>query len=210
MSLASRFFLIVLCSGALATLGSVDGHAHRQPSESRVSPFMRVYGPTLPPFGFVSFCERHRSECAQGPLEEARFEMTPERLSELDHVNRSVNRLIEPTTDQDIYGVPEYWAIPVNRGDCEDYALLKRRELAAKGFSLADLLITVVRKPDGEGHAVLTVRTQQGDFVLDNLYNEVKPWYETSYTFLKRQASFNTGRWVSIENGRDVVVGALR
>ena len=90
------------------------------------------------------------------------------------------------------------------------FALQKRKELAAIGFALSDLLITVVRKPDGEGHAVLTVRTADGDFILDNLDDTVRAWYETPYTFLKRQAEFNTGRWVTIENGRDLLVGALR
>ncbi len=81
----------------------------------------------------------------------------------------------------------------------------------AAGFSAADLLITVVRKPDGEGHAVLTVRSQSGDFVLDNLNDEVKLWTETRYTFLKRQSSTDTGRWVTIENGTsEVLVGALQ
>ena len=58
-------------------------------------------------------------------------------------------------------------------------------------------------------HAVLTVRTAQGDFVLDNLDDDVKLWTKTSYRFLKRQASFNTGRWVTIENGAEIVVGSV-
>ena len=88
--------------------------------------------------------------------------------------------------------------------------LLQAEENAVTPES-ADLLITVVRKPDGEGHAVLTVRTQSGDFVLDNLNDEVKLWTETRYAFLKRQSSTDTGRWVTIENGTsDVLVGALQ
>ena len=165
---------------------------------------------TSQPIGHYEFCRKTPNECNQRFASSPAPKLTPRGWSLIKSVNASVNSRITAMTDQDIYGREEVWAYPKDAGDCEDYALLKRRELAAKGFSLADLLITVVRKPDGEGHAVLTVRTQQGDFVLDNLYNEVKPWYETSYTFLKRQASFNTGRWVSIENGRDVVVGALR
>jgi len=57
---------------------------------------------------------------------------------------------------------------------------------------------------------VLTLRTTDGDFILDNLDNDVLAWNQTPYTFLKRQATFNTGRWVTIENGRDLLVGALR
>ncbi|TIU52620.1 MAG: transglutaminase, partial [Mesorhizobium sp.] len=111
----------------------------------------------------------------------------------------------------DIYGKDEVWAFPDKGvGDCEDYVLEKRRQLYRMGVSLADLLITVVRKPDGEGHAVLTVRTDRGDYVLDNLNDKVKAWDETGYRFLKRQAIDNTGRWVSIRGGQQVLVGAVQ
>ena len=63
----------------LTAIGSGDGHAHRQTPEPRPSAFMRVYGPTLPPFGFVSFCDRHPDECRQGAFEETRIELTDER-----------------------------------------------------------------------------------------------------------------------------------
>jgi predicted transglutaminase-like cysteine proteinase len=115
-----------------------------------------------------------------------------------------------PRTDMEMHGVEEYWSYPDLEGDCEDYVLLKRLMLMERGFSASDLLITVVRKADGEGHAVLTLRTSKGDYVLDNLSDEVQLWSETSYVFLKRQASFHTGRWVSIENSTDVLVGALQ
>ena len=36
--------------------------------------------------------------------------------------------------------------------------------------------MTIVRDQDGEGHAVLTVKTDRGDFVLDNLTDEILPW----------------------------------
>ncbi len=192
--------MVALCGGALATLGSGDGHAHPRSSEPRVSPFMRVYGPTLPPFGFVNFCERHRQECWQGPLEEARIELTPARLEELDHVNRSVNRLIEPATDQEIYGVAEYWAIPMNRGDCEDYALLKRQVLMMRGWPASALLMTVVRDEKGEGHAILTARTAKGDFILDNKVDDLKPWHTTGYTYVMRQSYIDPKVWVSLDS----------
>ena len=128
----------------------------------------------------------------------------------LTEVNLSVNERIVPMTDEELYGRDEVWTYPTDAGDCEDFVLEKRKELMAKGFPATDLLITVVRKPDGEGHAVLTVRTTQGDFVLDNLNNDVKLWTDTPYTYLKRQAAFDTGRWVSIEQSPEVVVGALQ
>jgi len=49
-----------------------------------------------------------------------------------------------------------------------------------------------VPKPDGEGHAVLTVRNDQGDLVHDNLRKAVLPWHGSRYRYLKRQASDHT------------------
>ena len=200
MSLASRVLVIALFGVVLSALGGGGGHAHPVSADPRGSPFMRVYGPTLPPFGFVSFCERHPKECRQGSLEEARLELTPERLDELDHVNRSVNRLIEPATDQEIYGVAEYWAIPMNRGDCEDYALLKRQVLMMRGWPASALLLTVVRDEKGEGHAILTARTAKGDFILDNKIDDLKSWHATGYTYIMRQSYIDPKVWVSLDS----------
>jgi predicted transglutaminase-like cysteine proteinase len=72
-------------------------------------------------------------------------------------------------TDDENYGKLEWWTYPRSAGDCEDIALLKKRDLKARGFAESDLLITVVKKRDGSGQAILTVRTSEGDFVLDNL-----------------------------------------
>ena len=165
---------------------------------------------TSQPIGHYESCLQNPGECNTRLASSPAPKLTPNGWAIVKNINQSVNSRIKAMTDRDIYGREEVWVYPKDVGDCEDYALLKRRELAAKGFSLSDLLITVVRKPDGEGHAVLTVRTAQGDFILDNLDPDVKLWNETSYTYLKRQASFSTGRWVSIENGSYVVVGALR
>lgn len=202
MSLASRLVLAIICGGALVTVASTDSHAQRKVAslEPRVSPFMRVYGPALPPFGFVSFCERQPAECRQGVIEDARVEMTSERMEELDHVNRAVNKLIEPATDQEIYGVAEYWAIPMNRGDCEDYALLKRQVLMARGWPASALLMTVVRDEKGEGHAILTARTAKGDFILDNKVDDLKPWHATGYTYIMRQSYIDPKVWVSLDS----------
>jgi predicted transglutaminase-like cysteine proteinase len=167
--------------------------------QERASPYMRVFGVTQPPYGFVQFCERMPEECKQGPQEEQRFSASPQRLSELDAVNRTVNREIEPATDLELYGQTEYWTIPTTKGDCEDYALLKRKRLMARGWPASSLLITVVRDEKGEGHAVLTARTVQGDFVLDNKAEEVKVWYRTGYDFLMRQSYLNPRIWMALD-----------
>ena len=109
------------------------------------------------------------------------------------------------------YGVEEYWSYPDNGyGDCEDYALEKRRELMNAGVPAGDLLMTVVRQPNGDGHAVLTVRTSLGEFILDNLETKVLAWTDTDYTYLKRQSTENSGVWVTINDGRADAVASVR
>ena len=165
---------------------------------------------TSQPIGHYEFCQKHRDECSVRSRTTAAPKITEFGWNIVREINVSVNTRITPMTDQELYGRDEVWEYPTDAGDCEDFVLQKRKELMGRGFSASDLLITVVRKPDGEGHAVLTLRSSEGDYVLDNLENEVKLWSDTPYTFLKRQATFNTGRWVTIENGTDVLVGALQ
>ncbi|MDI7864537.1 transglutaminase-like cysteine peptidase [Rhizobiaceae bacterium n13] len=164
---------------------------------------------TSQPIGHYEFCQSHRDECSVRSRSTTAVRLTEFGWATVRAINASVNHSIAPMTDQDLYGRDEVWAYPADAGDCEDFVLLKRKKLMDQGFSASDLLITVVRKPDGEGHAVLTVRTSEGDYVLDNLEDEVKVWYETPYTYLKRQATFNSGRWVTIENSGDLMVGAV-
>src|SRR5262245_47554169 len=160
---------------------------------------MRIFGPAQPPYGFVEFCERTPRECQQGPQEEQRLELTAERRAELEAVNLSVNHEIKPVTDIDLYGVADYWTIPVRQGDCEDYVLLKRKRLMALGWPASALLITVVRDERGEGHAVLTARTHQGDFILDNKTDEIRLWHRTPYQFVMRQSYLNPRVWLSLD-----------
>lgn len=176
-----------------------------------VAPLAMVTGSvTSQPIGHYEFCQSHKDECSITSQDTAAPKLTSFGWQTIRDVNYHVNSTIVPMTDMELYGRDEVWAYPVDAGDCEDYVLLKRRILIQKGFPVNSLLITVVRKPDGEGHAVLTVRTAQGDFILDNLDNEVKLWSATPYHYLKRQSTTNSGQWVTIENGGDVLVGSLR
>lgn len=187
----------VVASAAIPLPAAANSLPPRQ--QDRASPFMRVYGISQAPYGFVDFCRRMPQECAQGPVEERRFSATTERWIELDHINRSVNHEIAPATDLEVYGVVEYWTIPTTRGDCEDYALLKRQRLMERGWPASALLMTVVRDERGEGHALLTARTLQGDFILDNKVDEVKIWHRTPYEFLMRQSYLNPQVWMSLD-----------
>ncbi|MBB6182178.1 transglutaminase-like cysteine peptidase [Pseudorhizobium flavum] len=202
-----NFFSIACSAFAVAVLA---GSANVAASETSGGKSMIIGGVTSQPIGHYEFCRRNLVECSIRLSSSPAPELSAQGWAVIEEVNRSVNKRIAPRTDKQIFGQEEVWAYPTTEGDCEDYALLKRRELARRGFSLSDLLITVVRKPDGEGHAVLTVRTAKGDFVLDNLQADVRAWNETSYVYVKRQSSSDTGRWVSIESGKDVPVGSVR
>jgi predicted transglutaminase-like cysteine proteinase len=173
------------------------------------SRYMQVGAITSQPIGHYEFCQTHKDECSIKTANTVAPRVTEFGWNVVRQINSKVNHDIMPMTDQEIYGRDEVWAYPTDAGDCEDFALLKRKMLLEAGFSPADVLMTVVRKQDGEGHAVLTLRTADGDYILDNLASTVKLWSDTPYRYLKRQASFNTGRWVSIDNSDEVVVGAV-
>lgn len=189
--------LTMIVAPLLATMMPVSASADS--ARGRPSSYMRVYGQAAPPYGFVQFCDRMPEECVGGPLQEARFFASPERLAELDEINRAVNGAIEPTTDLELYGVEEYWTLPTTRGDCEDYALLKRHILMKRGWPASSLLMTVVKDEKGDGHAILTARTTQGDFVLDNKVAAVKPWFASGYDFIMRQSYLNPRVWMSLD-----------
>jgi predicted transglutaminase-like cysteine proteinase len=140
------------------------------------------------------------------------LELTRRMWALLIDVNNSVNQRVKPETDMEMWGKEEVWSYPDRGfGDCEDYALEKRRELMQAGVPAGDLLMTVARQPNGDGHAVLTVRTSLGDYILDNLEPRVLAWTDTDYRYLKRQSDRNSGVWVSVRDERDVVaVGSVK
>ena len=162
------------------------------------SPYMRLYGQSIAPIGHVRFCRHFPKDCRVQKGNTDRFALSPDRWNELVAINRLVNRTIKPTSDLDLYGEIERWTYPENRGDCEDYVLLKRRMLMQRGWPASSLLITVVTDENGAGHAVLTVRTSDGDYILDNKNSKVRIWNKVPYRFYKRQSYRNPRRWVSL------------
>ena len=66
------------------------------------------------------------------------------------------------------------------------------------GWPREALLVTVVRDNRGEGHAVLTVITDEGDYILDNQKKDILIWSDTGYHFIKRQSQSNPNVWVSL------------
>ena len=117
----------------------------------------------------------------------------------LSRINRKVNDSIWPEDDLKHYGRAEYWTIPTDGyGDCDDYAVTKRKELLDAGFPVSALRLAVVYSPRTERHAVLTVTTDKGDLVLDNMAETIVSWNATGYTWIERQAATDPMKWVSL------------
>jgi predicted transglutaminase-like cysteine proteinase len=254
---------------ALLLAGAHSAHAQTVVQSAEI----REGAPTLPPLGYLSFCERHADQCApQGNLpnppipnpaaavalygdrlvpastvnsasDYPRFNWravfistTPtlaplgspdypaaintrpsssvsqgtsvtsaprasdDFLQQLELVNSDVNSRVRSVSDIDHYGVDDYWELPLEggggAGDCEDYALEKRKMLMSRGVSMRALSIALVRTAWNEPHAVLLVHTDKGEYVLDNLTHTIRPWQSTQYTWIKWQSRENPNIWV--------------
>src|SRR5438477_5101860 len=148
-------------------------------AESREMAFIEHIGfdvPTLAPMAYTQFCLRYPDECRPrkvfrgGPIR-----LSAEKQVDLAQINASINAHIVP--EPNLRGLAgEAWLIGPERGDCNDYAVTKRHELMARGWPARALLLSEVVTTWGEHHLVLVVRTVDGDLVLDNLTNRIKPW----------------------------------
>jgi len=164
---------------------------------------------TRPPIGWIEFCADQPSECNVATTKPHDVVMSSEAWKQLTFINDWVNHTIKPMTDLNHYGVIEKWAYPDDGyGDCEDYVLLKRRMLMEAGWPREALLITVVRDKNGDGHAVLTVKSDRGEFILDNQASDIVLWSDTGYRFVKRQSQSDPNVWVSLGDSRPAATTA--
>lgn len=163
---------------------------------------MKTTGFTTQPIGHYEFCKSAPRECKRLDKKPSPHKLTRASWAKIVKINNMINTTIAPLTDMEIWGQVEVWSYPTSVGDCEDYVLLKRHHLVKAGIHPGNLLVTVVKQRNGDGHAVLTVRTDRGDYVLDNLVGRIDDWRDTPYEYLKRQSSGHAGRWVTIENSR--------
>ena len=166
-------------------------------SASPTAATMREGGYALAPFSFVKFCLDYPGDCPKsaGP---GRIHLTSAHMAELANVNRAVNAAIRPTPDTSAL---RYWRLNVSAGDCNAFAVEKRHELIRRGWPAAALALTVAKTSWGEGHLVVTVRTDQGDLVLDNLRSSIVPWQKTGYDWIMRQSEANPQFWVDLDGG---------
>lgn len=168
-------------------------------------------GTAKPVKAWVKFCQTYAGECDVDPAEPATVALTPRLWKTLNTVNRHVNDTIRPVTDLEHWGVVDRWDLPTDgAGDCEDIQLQKRKVLIEQyGLPRRALRMTVVIDDQGEGHAVLMIRTTDGELILDNKRNAVLPWHETGYVFVKREGQDNRD-WVSLGDRSSPVTTANR
>ena len=186
---------------AAALIAFVAGGAGAQAHLLQTS-YAAVGAETSVPYGWVDFCGRRPEECNVPRLAAVDVKLSAQTWALLDRINRQVNAAIEPISNFDHWGTMlDHWDYPVDgKGDCKIYALYKRKLLLEEGFPRQALLMTIVRDLEGEGHAILTVKTDRGEFVLDNLSDEIRPWNATGYRFVKRQSQEDPNLWVSISD----------
>jgi predicted transglutaminase-like cysteine proteinase len=122
-----------------------------------------------------SACER-KSAAFAAIIDVVRGKAFSDKLS---FVNSSVNRLIAYKKDGAVYGKFDYWAKPLEildhrAGDCEDFAILKMTALLRAGIPAQSMSLVVLQdRRRNFFHAVLSVSTGSGTFILDNLSNLV-------------------------------------
>jgi predicted transglutaminase-like cysteine proteinase len=158
-----------------------------------------------PPYGWRHFCAAQPAECEPAPALPSLVQLTVQSWTELNKINAIANEEIEPISDEDHYRIYEqnilnWWTYPDDgKGNCNDYALMKRKLLIEAGWPMASLWLTVVIDHHGAGHLILMIRTDRGDLILDNMRKRIVRWNRTGYRFVMRQSELDPNKWVSIE-----------
>jgi len=192
-----RRFLVFSGAVAAVLLASLPAHAINLGGsaghfkKARHS-FIQEGSYAVAPMGHVMFCLANPTECRKPSLiRVTRVDLTGQRRAVLEGVNRAVNRDILPVNDRSGPGIIDQWSLAPTSGDCEDFAITKRHRLIQAGWPASALRLAVGRVSNGEGHAVLVVKTRDGDLVLDNRSDAIRPWKATDI------------RWVSIQSAED-------
>ncbi len=200
-----------LFAAALVTAAAASSLAPANAGPRERLLYVAVGETARPPIGWVQFCAERPAECRAERSEPRDVQLNKAVMQELVRVNRYVNEKIKPLTDLEQYGVIEKWTYPDSGyGDCEDYVLLKRKLLMQLGWPREALLVTVVRDKKGDGHSVLTVRTDKGEFILDNQVEDVLAWADTGYRFVKRQSQADPNIWIALGDQRPTPFVAAR
>ena len=192
MRIAVRFSFLLLLLAAM-----VPARAQSLPAQAS---FAAVGDTTRTPYGWADLCGRQPQECQVEVLDAVDLHLTAKTWAMLERIDAQVNADIEPISNMDHWGTMlDHWDYPTDgKGDCKIYALWKRKLLMDLGFPRQALLMTIVRDLEGNGHTILTVKTDKGDFILDNMVPEIRAWDATGYKFVKRQSQNDPNVWVAV------------
>ena len=207
-----RLGILAILAGLVTPAEAAKSHMQRRApikTIATVDPLAAVLVPlhtapvgdvTRVPYGWADFCTRRSEECRVDVADPVDIVMTPKVMRALSTVNTRANAAIEPISNLEHWGtILDHWDYPTDgKGDCKIYALWKRKQLLDAGFPRQALLMTIVRDTEGNGHTILTVKTDKGDYILDNMVAEIRLWDETGYKFVKRQSQSDPNVWVSI------------
>lgn len=154
------------------------------------------------PRGWRELCASEPAVCAPPTRRRpgAITRLDAEGYAQLERFNTRMNAALTPANDKDAYAVEDLWRVPApgDPADCEDYVLAKRQRLLAAGWPAESVLIGVVRGDVSPYHAVLVLRTDRGELVLDNLTDEIRDWRESGYSWVVRQSAQAPERWVRV------------
>ncbi len=191
---------LTLAAGTVAFAGIAPAAAQDARLADVHATYAAVGEVTRTPYGWADLCGRQPQECRVDVLAPVDLHLTPKTMQILERINAKVNAAIEPVSNLDHWGtVLDHWDYPTDgKGDCKIYALWKRKLLMDMGLPRQALLMTIVRDLDGEGHTILTVKTDRGDLILDNMVPDIRSWDVTGYAFIKRQTQADPNVWVSV------------
>jgi predicted transglutaminase-like cysteine proteinase len=201
MRSGARTIVVHSAAAGLVALATLAAPARSSAEERPL--FVSIGETTRAPIGWVEFCVEYDPECKTTPSKPRDVVLTTQAWKQLGSVNLYVNTHVKPMTDMEHWGVVERWNYPDDGyGDCEDYVLQKRKMLMQAGWPREALLITVVRDKHGDGHAVLTVKADKGEYILDNQVDQILLWSDTGYRFVKRQSQSDPNVWVALGEPR--------
>jgi predicted transglutaminase-like cysteine proteinase len=196
----------LLCLGACAAPNAASTFPSVEPPAAKLP---ASWTSAAPPPGYIGFCIRFPDQCKTPQTKFEPLALTSANWKLISDTNYAVNREIWPEEDQKHYGRGEYWTIPTDGyGDCEDISLTKRKRLMDAGLPEGALRIAVVETPGQETHAVLTVVTDKGDFVLDNMRQDIVTWDKSGYQWIERQDPALPTGWASLAPRNMMVASA--
>lgn len=193
-SIARPLKILSVCCVSVAALLALPSQV-----QAGENAFLESRMAVSPPLGASDLCKTTKWACQSGDTSAG---ISTGQLDLAASINRRVNRSVREISDMAQYGRPEYWGLPTSLGgDCEDFALLKKKLLIQQGVNARSLLIATVLDRGRNSHAVLVMRTDDGDFILDNLDDRVLHWQSTGYTFLRMQDPANLAGWTAVIAG---------